>query len=311
VMVLLMAVHSQLEYPLWYAHFLLPTTFALGLCLAGTERRSVALRAEDPTRQPPVRTMLMAALVGLAFSLLAIWDYQRVVHIFKPEAGAEPLAQRIIEGRQSWFFAHHADYAAVTTAKHPSTFMPSFDRAAHHLLDARLLRAWAEALDETNQVDRSRHVAQRLAEFRNPAAAAFFEVCSRPPTAGAAAGAASADPIRDLAEAHGLAPPAASASGLALVDARDAAPGLRLPTQVTPRSASGSASGATLGAGQGLQPPAVWVDMAASFPAAVSPANLPKGPPALPADPAFAGASSKLPFQCLKPDRVLSFKDFR
>ena len=34
-MVLMMALHSQLEYPLWYAYFLLPTAFALGLCLGG------------------------------------------------------------------------------------------------------------------------------------------------------------------------------------------------------------------------------------------------------------------------------------
>ena len=33
VMVLLMALHSQLEYPLWYAHFLLPTALVWGLCL--------------------------------------------------------------------------------------------------------------------------------------------------------------------------------------------------------------------------------------------------------------------------------------
>ena len=33
VMVLLMALHSQLEYPLWYAHFLLPTALMWGLCL--------------------------------------------------------------------------------------------------------------------------------------------------------------------------------------------------------------------------------------------------------------------------------------
>jgi len=38
VMVLLMAVHSQLEYPLWYAHFLLPTAMMWGLCLGGGRR---------------------------------------------------------------------------------------------------------------------------------------------------------------------------------------------------------------------------------------------------------------------------------
>jgi len=33
VMVVMVAVHSLLEYPMWYAYFLLPTAFAWGLCL--------------------------------------------------------------------------------------------------------------------------------------------------------------------------------------------------------------------------------------------------------------------------------------
>ncbi|MBC7990296.1 MAG: pilin glycosylation ligase domain-containing protein, partial [Luteimonas sp.] len=36
-MVLLIVVHSLLEYPLWYAYFLLPAAFAFGLCLAPAE----------------------------------------------------------------------------------------------------------------------------------------------------------------------------------------------------------------------------------------------------------------------------------
>ncbi len=34
VMVLMVTLHSLLEYPLWYSYFLLPTSFAFGLCLA-------------------------------------------------------------------------------------------------------------------------------------------------------------------------------------------------------------------------------------------------------------------------------------
>ena len=48
VMVLLMALHSQLEYPLWYAHFLLPTALAWGLCLgAGSARGARAMRCRQ------------------------------------------------------------------------------------------------------------------------------------------------------------------------------------------------------------------------------------------------------------------------
>jgi O-antigen ligase len=321
VMVLLMVVHSQLEYPLWYAHFLLPTAFALGLCIAGTERRSVALRIDDAGRQPPVRTMLMAGLLGLAATGAAVWDYQRVADVFrKPEPGLAPLAQRIADGRLSWFFAHHADYAAVTTAERPSTFMPAFDRAAHHLLDARLMKAWAQALDETNQVDRSRHLAQRLAEFRNPLVADFFAVCAlapsravspngTPPSGGMGAGSSASPPASASrgpgAQEVGSAPGDSASSGASAPRVQDG------PARSgSDPAASGPRASARVSAGPGRA--ASWVEMAASFPAPVSAAELPRGPPSPPPDPAFvAPASADMPFQCLKPRRVLSFQDFR
>jgi O-antigen ligase len=174
MMVLTMAVHSQLEYPLWYAYFLLPTVFAFGTALS----RGAA--ASDPARGgrslPPL--LLAVACCGLvAGGIAAVADYARVVAIFSPPAGAASLQDRIADGQRSWFFAHHADYAAVTTVEHPSEAMPSFRSAPHYLLDARLLIAWARALDEAGDVQRARYVAQRLKEFHNDQAEAFFAPC--------------------------------------------------------------------------------------------------------------------------------------
>ena len=76
------------------------------------------------------------------------------------------------------FFAHHADYAAATTAEHPSDAMAAFTRAPHYLLDARLMMAWAKALNESGKVEEARFVAQRLKEFRNAQAAEFFQPCT-------------------------------------------------------------------------------------------------------------------------------------
>ena len=105
---------------------------------------------------------------------LAVYDYMRVVVIFAPPAGAGPLEQRIADGRRSILFAHHADYAAATVAEHPGTVMKAFERAPHYLLDARLMMAWAKALDEHGETDKARYVAARLKEFRNDQADEFF-----------------------------------------------------------------------------------------------------------------------------------------
>lgn len=168
VMVLLMALHSQLEYPLWYAYFLLPTAFAWGLCLGGGDA-------------PLERSWSWMAVAGVALMLSAavtLWDYKRVVAIFAPPQGStETLAERIVEGRHSWFFAHHADYALVTTIDGAGTLPGVFQRAPHFLLDTRLMMAWAKGLAAQGDVERARYLAARLREFRNPNSQEFFAPC--------------------------------------------------------------------------------------------------------------------------------------
>ena len=191
----MVGVHSLLEYPLWYAYFLLPAAFAFGLCLERPDARSTALAAKaEPDATRPFVLAAMALMIGGA---LAFYDYLRVVAIFAPPARAASLEQRIADGRDSVLFSHHADYAAATVAEHPGSVMSAFDRAPFYLLDARLMMAWARALNEGGETDKARYVAQRLREFRNENAAEFFAPCKaaesgEPAKAEEAAGPASA-----------------------------------------------------------------------------------------------------------------------
>jgi len=180
VMVLMMGVHSLLEYPLWYAYFLLPTMFSFGISL-GFIRQSPD--AVAPARS---RTVRASAVLGIGSALLILGaivmvaDYMRVVAIFSPPQNAAPLPERIADGQHSWLFAHHADYAAGTIAEHPGEALASFKRSTHYLLDTRLMMAWANALEESGDTDRARYVAQRLREFNNPASKDFFAPCALP-----------------------------------------------------------------------------------------------------------------------------------
>jgi hypothetical protein len=117
--------------------------------------------------------------------VLAVVDYARVVVIFSPRDGSPGLAQRIVDGRRSVFFAHHADYAAATTSEHPADVMQAFLGAPHYLLDARLLQAWATALDQAGDTEHARYLAQRLREFHNDQSTEFFSACEAPPAPGA------------------------------------------------------------------------------------------------------------------------------
>jgi O-antigen ligase len=184
MIVLLAMLHSMVEYPLWYAHFLFPVAFCWGVCLA---RPRAAGEAADPAPRR-LRAHRLTGVAGIALlvgGLVMVWDYWRVVPIFAPPANAAPLGERIAAGQRSWFFAHHADYALVTTYREPTRRLEDFRRPVHLLLDARLMQAWAEALAAAGEVDRARWVAQRLAEFHRPQSQAFFAPCAKPAAPGA------------------------------------------------------------------------------------------------------------------------------
>jgi O-antigen ligase len=174
-MVVTIGLHSLLEYPLWYAYFLLPASWAWGFALGGSAGPAPARRVS-----PAGRRALMLAGVSLSIgAALSVVDYLRVVRIFAPSS--VPLEQRIAEGKRSVFFAHHAHYAAATNDAVPSSQLPSFGVSAFYLLDTRLMIAWAKAYAAAGDLDRARHLAARLREFRNRDAASFFAPCEETP----------------------------------------------------------------------------------------------------------------------------------
>jgi O-antigen ligase len=179
MMLLLIALHSQLEYPLWYAYFLLPTAWLFGYGLGRP--------AEVSASTPGTRVLFVGGVLLTIGSVLALADYARVVRIFAPPRDGSTLEQRIADGERSWFFAHHAAYAAATVDEGIAADDPAFRLAPHYLMDTRLMIAWSRALARAGELDKARHLAQRLREFRNPQAAEFFEACDAPSAASAPA----------------------------------------------------------------------------------------------------------------------------
>jgi len=180
LMVVMLGLHSMLEYPLWYAYFLLPAAWAFGFALQGDAAPKVAEATSEPVAQPasaPSLALAVAAVVVVAGSVLSVVDYARVVVIFSPGENPGPLEQRIAAGQSSLFFAHHADYAAVTSGVPQTDPARAFARAPHYLLDSRLMMAWARALAERGRLDEARHLAARLREFRKTDAEEFFQAC--------------------------------------------------------------------------------------------------------------------------------------
>jgi len=208
VMVLMIGLHSLLEYPLWYSYFLLPTAWAWGFALwrPGATNASVSTPAKPVAEQSAEPSMALAAalLTVVLGAALSVVDYARVAAIFSASEGAAPLVQRIEIGQRSVLFAHHADYAAATSSVPMRDPARTFSRATHYLLDARLMMAWARSLAERGELDAARHIAERLREFRKTDAEEFFAPCpvAAVPLAASTASPASAPfqcslPVRD------------------------------------------------------------------------------------------------------------------
>lgn len=177
MLVLTIALHSLLEYPLWYAYFLLPACFALGLALP-------AKNDGEGTHTSGLPARVLGGLL-IAGSVFAVWDYQRIVAIYVPGEDARPLGERIAAGQRSPLFSHHADYAAATSLAPGPEALAAARRTAFSLVDARLLMHWSRSLEATGDIAGARYLADRLREFRNPTGDTWFASCAEAASAAA------------------------------------------------------------------------------------------------------------------------------
>jgi hypothetical protein len=184
-MVLMIGWHSLLEYPLWYAYFLLPTAWALGFALRAPVAEAAPAAVHTPPHPAPASANVPWLALGgwllVAGAVFSVWDYSRVVAIFAANPGDPPLEARVARGQQSVFFGHHADYAAVTSGLPVADPARAFDRASHYLLDTRLMMAWSRSLAARGDTDAARHLAARLREFKKTDAEEFFKPCTEAP----------------------------------------------------------------------------------------------------------------------------------
>ncbi|MFY7866339.1 Wzy polymerase domain-containing protein [Roseateles sp.] len=180
MLVLMIGLHSLLEYPLWYGYFLLPTAFAFGLALGG-EDDDEGMQAPHALAWP----WQLGGVLMVAAALFTLSDYLRVVQIYVPSAHAASLADRIAKGQSGLLFSSQADYAAATSLPAGPEALAAARRTAHNLIDARLMMAWAKSLHATGETDQARYIVQRLREFRNASSTAWLAECEEPASPGA------------------------------------------------------------------------------------------------------------------------------
>lgn len=153
---LVIGLHSLLEYPLWYGPFQITALLAaLGLW-QGT--RADQRQAQDPAQIRYQGALInAAALVLLLGTAVAAFDYHRVSQIYLPAAQRHSVyrSDPLQHAQGSWFFQGHAQFAKLAlsplTADNAAAQLQMAEQLLHHspepLVIERLLDS-AKLLEE-------------------------------------------------------------------------------------------------------------------------------------------------------------------
>jgi len=105
-------IHSMVEYPLWYGPFVLAFGFCLGLLWpAGVGDATIPVWGKSTV----VRRCLAAALLGAC--TYAAWDYHRVSQLYLPPESRDPAYRMdtLDKVRHTWLFRRQVQFAELTT----------------------------------------------------------------------------------------------------------------------------------------------------------------------------------------------------
>jgi hypothetical protein len=172
---LVIAVHSLLEYPLWYGPFQIAGGLSLGLL--GAPRGSAG--APAPRAAGPVCGVRLAlAVLVLAGIAYAAWDYHRVSQIYLPVANRSPewRDDPLPRMRDSWLFRNQVRFAELTiTPLARDNAAWTHDSAADLLHFSPEPRVVEKLIDSSVMLGRSDEALMQLARFRAAFPKAYAE----------------------------------------------------------------------------------------------------------------------------------------
>jgi O-antigen ligase len=148
-MLLVLGLHSLLEYPLWYGPFQMTLGLGIGLLWtpapvyrAEASQGEAKAQAKIEAQEGP---MLVAAILFIG-CLYAAWDFNRVGQIYR-QAASRDAAYRdnpLHHAKQSWLFKNQADFAELTTqtvtAENAVDLYPQAVRLMHYSPEVRVVQ---------------------------------------------------------------------------------------------------------------------------------------------------------------------------
>ena len=165
-LLLVLGLHSMLEYPLWYGPFQIALGLALGLLAGGTQVRSEEVIADSNTHQQ-LPSMLICCALFLA-CLYAAWDYNRVAQIYRqPEMRDTAYRHNPMQAAsQSWLFKNQVDFARLMTQSvTQENAQETYDlaiRVLHYSPEARVIKRAVQSLLLLEKEQEAGKLASRL-----------------------------------------------------------------------------------------------------------------------------------------------------
>jgi O-antigen ligase len=153
-LLLVLGLHSLLEYPLWYGPFQMTLGIAIGLLWPPMPLNCAAVSQEEAKAQGQGKNqveahveaqegpMLVAAILFIG-CLYAAWDFNRVGQIYRQDASHD-AASPLHHAKRSWLFKNQADFAELTTqtvtADNAAELYPQAARLMHYSPEARVVQ---------------------------------------------------------------------------------------------------------------------------------------------------------------------------
>ena len=165
-LIVVLGLHSLLEYPLWYGPFQMTLGLAIGLLWASQD-----LPVEEERQEGP---MVIAALLFVG-CLYTAWDFNRVGQIYR-QAASRDAAYRdnpLHHAKQSWLFKNQADFAELTTqtvtADNAADVYPQAVRLMHYSPEARVVQRVIDSGKLLGHDDQAKELAERLDDVKQNA----------------------------------------------------------------------------------------------------------------------------------------------
>ncbi len=166
-LLLVLGLHSLLEYPLWYGPFQMTLGLAIGL-LWTPHRAQTGVAAKVERQEGPT---LVAALLFIG-CLYAAWDFNRVGQIYRQAASRDAAYKDnpLHHAKQSWLFKNQADFAEVTTqtvtADNAAELYPQALRLMHYSPEARVVQRAIDSGKLLGHDEEAHELAERLDDVK-------------------------------------------------------------------------------------------------------------------------------------------------